>query len=150
MSSSDYFLSPLLYKCFRRSHVLDLLDALKRVYGPGYDFAVEKITEGGIQFTNWPGKSHHAQYKSVRFPFYHTWPEINDSDDDRVLFSSRQKLMRCKDIYDRPVALHLIYKVHGKDTYWTFSDTQRVALAVKTVSCFIPPRSLPAQSSYCT
>lgn len=46
-----------------------LIDALKHHFGPGYEFAPEPISEGGIQMTHWPDQTDEPKgtFKTFRF-----------------------------------------------------------------------------------
>lgn len=52
---------------------------LEKAFGNGYKFEPEPITEGGIVFKNWPGKTDNM-YKTMRICFYYhgKWPWINN------------------------------------------------------------------------
>lgn len=53
---------------------------------PGYSFAPEPITEGGVQITHWPGKSTERAFKTFRFLCTDGYPRVNESTpDDSVI-----------------------------------------------------------------
>ena len=64
-------------------------------FGPGFLFEPEPITEGGIKWKNWPGKTS-DQYKTLRFHIFNRkgqWPFIPSSilhqwseEEDKVIF----------------------------------------------------------------
>ncbi len=130
---SGYCADVTIYEPFRRRHVLEFIRALKKAYGYGHEFEIEKITEGGIRFVNWPGKVDESQYKSIRFPFYGSWPHINPKEDPWSLFQSEEILLHSSTGMGDWNELPIIAKVYGKDVYWTSADSQRVSLALYTL-----------------
>lgn len=64
--------------------IVTLIDTLSELFGPGYVFEPEPITEGGIVMTSWPNKESTPKkgnndcYKSFRFHFpdHGKWPFI--------------------------------------------------------------------------
>ncbi len=59
--------------------IVGIVDDLKRLFGNQYDFEPEPITEGGILWTQYPGKTD-TSYKTMRFHFDSEngkWPWIH-------------------------------------------------------------------------
>lgn len=62
--------------------IILITDRLGEVFGPGWKFEPEAITEGGIIITQWPGKTS-EMYKTLRFslvfnsePLRNKWPIV--------------------------------------------------------------------------
>ena len=49
-----------------RKDIILVIDALNEIFGQGWNFQLEPITEGGIEVVQWPGKPKHA-FKTLRF-----------------------------------------------------------------------------------
>jgi hypothetical protein len=58
-----------------------IIDQLHVTFGPGYSFAPEAISEGGILFADWPGRQE-GEYKTLRIQLFESgsaWPYISDT-----------------------------------------------------------------------
>lgn len=49
--------------------------------GSEYEIGIEEITEGGIVFKKFPGKTDEEMYKTIRFPCHGVFPFIGDTTD---------------------------------------------------------------------
>jgi hypothetical protein len=61
--------------------MVSIIDQLHVTFGPGYSFAPEAISEGGILFTDWPGRQE-GEYKTLRIQLFKSaiaWPYISDT-----------------------------------------------------------------------
>jgi hypothetical protein len=83
--SSDGFLMRPTRNVTRRDIIL-ICDRLGEMFGTGWKFEPEQISEGGITITRWPGKTD-EMYKSMRFKttypseiLRNDWPSIRLPD----------------------------------------------------------------------
>lgn len=80
--------------------------AAARELGEGYRLEPEPISEGGVQFTAWPGKVGDKPYKSVRFCGLRNWPLLTSDfcDDTTIHLESSQGSLGffLKAFYDAP------------------------------------------------
>jgi hypothetical protein len=53
--------------CNRIRNIATIIEVLTTLFGEGYEFRPEPISEGGIIMTNWPGKEEGRGFKTVRF-----------------------------------------------------------------------------------
>lgn len=99
-------------------HIAQIIDKLHALFGDGFKFEPERITEGGIEWVDWPDK--HAQhYKSFRLGFIYKWPFVSSPVDIKEweskatpIFSMHTFTSNCKELFD------------AKDsyTYWQFTN----------------------------
>ena len=54
---------------------------------PGYSFSPEKISEGGVEITNWPGKTSERAFKTFRLLSTRNYPWVDDSTPDDSIFT---------------------------------------------------------------
>lgn len=132
---SDYFIEAVLGDHFKRSHVLQFVEELRRQYGTRYSLEIEEITEGGIKWTHWPEKKDEREYKSLRFPFHATWPSITPGETAKDVFDNDKCLHNAWDMYNNPAVLSLMYKIQGGTASWTRFDSVCVARALRSLDC---------------
>lgn len=81
--------------------VMDMVNNLRMVFGPEYEFGPEAICEGGIEMKNWPGKTP-GMYKSVRFGWhdYGRWPFVTegrwDEEPEKIIWSPHNFHKECE------------------------------------------------------
>lgn len=132
--------------------IVDLVHALRKRFGEGYEFGLESITEGGIQMTSWPGKEEGHVYalKTMRFQMAQdNWPRVEEhtlksweKSEPFVLWSSQKKSGSLKG------ALYL-KAFHGAPC-WTSESVAHIveafqSIGFKCVKSGIPKKNKLAQ-----
>ena len=88
--------------------VMNIINHLKAEFGPEYDFEPERITEGGIEVTRWPGKTP-GMYRSMRFGWYGygSWPSIKRDqgelwvvEPEKIIWSPHNFEKECEHRWD--------------------------------------------------
>jgi len=122
--------------------MVNLIDALCERFGPGYSFALEPISEGGIQMT-----SVEHGFKTFRFNLnnYGEWPSINgattlqswrDNEHATVIWNARDAVMRGG----------LFLKAFHGAPCWTRDELNKVASALASVGITCLKTGWPSDS----
>jgi len=76
MQIATYKNGPNLYAhSITMDMIFMVINKLHLLFGEGYEFVLESIYEGGIEWVKWPGKQP-GQYKTFRFTESNYWPAI--------------------------------------------------------------------------
>ena len=118
--------------------IANIIDELETSFPDGYKFVPEPISEGGIRFEDWPGKTQ-EMYKSFRFKNYNSckgqWPWIDENPRD-TLNKWREKEPQI--IWEHPpkrIVLNCssyLKAFHGAPV-WTIEETEKFKTAFRNV-----------------
>ncbi len=84
-----------------KADIVKLCKRLQEVFGPGWEFRPEAVTEGGIQVTHWPGKVG-SMYKTIRFRY--KCPDISTWSWPCVPTDCMEKWKDAKDVVWYPLS----------------------------------------------
>lgn len=109
-----------------------LIDALKHHFGPGYEFAPEPISEGGIQMIHWPEQTDEPRgtFKTFRFHMDSSqrWPWIGPETLSEWR-DGRDEIIW--DVRATPLKGSLFFKAFYGAPCWT---QESIALIVKSLT----------------
>jgi hypothetical protein len=110
------------FGCIRR-----VCASLNVAFGPGHEFVPEAITEGGIKWVNWPGKTE-GMYKTMRFQTeVNAYPAMHDPDgtnvaDEYVAYPKVSKVTK----------LATVLKAFGDAPMWTMKELRVFAASLES------------------
>jgi hypothetical protein len=116
--------------------IVTLVDELSKNFSKEYSFALERISEGGICMTTWPGNKFPADYLALKTFRFHTspnggqWPKIADDTLQRWQEGNEQ-IIWYSQIKPTKVAGAVYLKAVRGAPCWTSDE---VALVVKALT----------------
>jgi hypothetical protein len=136
-----------------KGDIVQLCDTLEKIFGVGYTFRPEPITEGGIEMTNWPGRiSNSEHYKAFRFRIggsserHGKWPHIDEKSYQNWKQSNVETDVVFKNFTRKYERISLLYKAFYGAPVWTHEQEQKLAHAFKQCGfkCINLSRATPA------
>lgn len=130
-----------------RKHIFLLLKSLENVFGTGWVFALEPVTNGGIQIVDWPGREA-GMYKTLRFASMGVedtihWPWI-EHDSIKQWEHSSELIVVCK------CAFGTVLRAEGGAPPWTLREVEQWAVAFEILGAVVRRKSLYPKSKYVT
>lgn len=123
-----------------------LCDKLQQLFGNEYSFAPAKVSEGGIEFTNWPYKDQCPEISSkcIRFQGNHgsfKWPFIKN--DQLTLWRNSEPVQLIKSDKNKLIIrLNSLKAFHGSPV-WTLEEINLFVLAFESIGFKIKGRLPP-------
>ena len=123
-----------------------VLDALRQMFGQGNDFELDACIEGGIAWTQWPGKEE-RMVKSFRLlDLDHNtvrWPWLSDTvaAEEEAWKQSDECVVRSK-------SFGSVLKAFGGAPCWNVRQVQQFVAAFEVVGCAVCKKSLYPLSKY--
>lgn len=121
-----------------QSDVIVVLDALHEIFGHGWKFELEAITEGGIQVTQWPGKELRS-FKTFRLGAPE-WPWITPTSAQEWRDSEEQ-------VYEGKV-LRTYLKAFFEAPCWSVQELEKWNRAWARVGAQVVKKSLYPKHKY--
>lgn len=132
--------------------IVDLVHALGKRFGKGYEFNLEPISEGGIQMISWPGKEYAHAYKTMRF---HVdggrWPWITEhslnewqNNTPVVIWKLPPAEFKKK---QEPVVGELFFKAFNGAPCWTFEEVALIVDAFESTGFKCPKSHIPKRKN---
>ena len=138
--------------------IVDLCDALGEVFGPGYEFLPEPITEGGIVMSQWPGRGGADDVRTTTPPFktfrfqmqtvgnLYKWPWITSPRDTLERWRKLKGTPSDQVIWSRvsrsgKVEGRLFYKSFYGAPCWTPCEVMHISDALKSVDFVVKAMS---------
>jgi len=120
-----------------QSDVIIVIDALHELFGQGWRFELESITEGGIQVVEWPDRESTDAFKTLRLGSSQ-WPWITCVDGWRggteIVFTGQVMRTYLKAFYEAPC--------------WTVGELEKWHCAWARVGAKVVRKSLYPKHKY--
>lgn len=136
ISTSETYTSGYVLRVKRDVTMADMWETcamLATVFGDGYEFRPEPITEGGIMCTNWPGKeTAPSAYKTMRLRNLNgvhcltKWPRFDPAQAEETWKNNTGPL------YAKDSVVSTFLKAFEGAPKWTVDELEKFALCLHT------------------
>lgn len=135
-----------VWKDFTAADFYNLCQLLQKSF-PGFIFEPEPITEGGIEFVSWPGKTE-KMYKTMRWHIYERvgrsvdWPRINRGKTIEE-WKNNTSLVLAKEGY----IINTVLKTWDGAPRWTLEELKLFAKNLEKMGLYVPNSTYPKASN---
>jgi hypothetical protein len=129
-----------------RRHFGLVLDALRQIFGEGHAFELDRVIEGGIAWTQWPGKRAHMTKSFRLLDLDHNtvrWPWL-----DEDVHAEEEAWKQSDSCVVSGETFGSVLKAFGGAPCWNIRQVQQWTAAFEVVGCAVCRKSLYPLSKY--